>query len=209
MYLQYKTFENSVRIGEVVHKEQFLLFLQFFLPFLRTFYHFDWMKLMSTIFSLAVFREKNGGIAISLMSLASLLASCKNFDILKYLCYFWRYLPTWNLEYVFTVPKRNPCYQGRQFKMYFFFFQNYAPFSTYNFLTFSNISGITFYSILSTTQLNVGTRIRCSCLKFGSLKFVDWERVNKWSIVFFSRCWFAIGCQHVCSVVYKNIVEVG
>ena len=39
--LQYKSFENNVGIGEIARNEQFLLFLQSFQPFLRTFCHFD------------------------------------------------------------------------------------------------------------------------------------------------------------------------
>ena len=39
-FLHYKSFENTVGKGEIVHNEQFLLFPQCFLPFRRTFYHF-------------------------------------------------------------------------------------------------------------------------------------------------------------------------
>ena len=35
--LQYKSFENTVRKGEIAHDEQFLLFPQCFLPFWRAF----------------------------------------------------------------------------------------------------------------------------------------------------------------------------
>ena len=38
--LQYKSFENTVRTGEIARKEQFLLFLQCLLPYLRTFCYF-------------------------------------------------------------------------------------------------------------------------------------------------------------------------
>ena len=41
--LQYKSFENTVGKGEIAHNEQFLLFPQCFLHFLRTFYHFHQM----------------------------------------------------------------------------------------------------------------------------------------------------------------------
>ena len=41
MCLQYKSFENTVGKGEIYHKEQFLLFPQFFLPYGRTFHHFQ------------------------------------------------------------------------------------------------------------------------------------------------------------------------
>ena len=38
--LQYKSFENIVRKGEVAHNEQFLLFPQCFLTIWKTFCHF-------------------------------------------------------------------------------------------------------------------------------------------------------------------------
>ena len=38
--LQYKSFENTERNREIARHEQFLLFPQCFLPFLRTFHHF-------------------------------------------------------------------------------------------------------------------------------------------------------------------------
>ena len=41
MCLQYKSFEDSVGKGEIAHNEQFLLFLQFFLPLWRAFCHFQ------------------------------------------------------------------------------------------------------------------------------------------------------------------------
>ena len=37
---QYKSFENTVRNGEIARNEQFLLFPQCFLPFWRTYHHF-------------------------------------------------------------------------------------------------------------------------------------------------------------------------
>ena len=40
MCLQLKSFENNVEIGEVARNEQFLLFLQCFLPYYITFYCF-------------------------------------------------------------------------------------------------------------------------------------------------------------------------
>ena len=40
MCLQYKSFENTVRKGEIARNEQFLLFPQCFLSFWRTFFHF-------------------------------------------------------------------------------------------------------------------------------------------------------------------------
>ena len=40
MCLQYKSFENTVGKGEIAHNKQFLLFLQCFLPFCRTFHLF-------------------------------------------------------------------------------------------------------------------------------------------------------------------------
>ena len=40
MCLQYKAFENTVGKGEIARNEQFLLFLQCFLPVWRTFCHF-------------------------------------------------------------------------------------------------------------------------------------------------------------------------
>ena len=51
-------------------------------------------------------------------------------------------------------PKRNSCYQGRQFKMHFLFFLNLCPFPTY-----------TFYPLSSTLQPSVGTPTQCSCLQ--------------------------------------------
>ena len=39
MFLQYKTFKNTVGKGEIAHDEQFLLFPQCFLPIRRTFRH--------------------------------------------------------------------------------------------------------------------------------------------------------------------------
>ena len=38
--LQYKSFENTVGIGEIARNEQFLLFPQCFLPIWRTFHNF-------------------------------------------------------------------------------------------------------------------------------------------------------------------------
>ena len=38
--LSFKSFENTVRKGEIARNEQFLLFPQCFLPIWRTFYHF-------------------------------------------------------------------------------------------------------------------------------------------------------------------------
>ena len=43
MCLQHKSFGNTVGKGEIARKEQFLLFPQCFLPFLRTFCHFHQM----------------------------------------------------------------------------------------------------------------------------------------------------------------------
>ena len=40
MFLQYKSFENSVGKGEIAVNKQFLFFPQHFLPFRRTFHHF-------------------------------------------------------------------------------------------------------------------------------------------------------------------------
>ena len=37
---EYKSFENTMQKGQIIHKEQFLLFPQCFLPFWRTFCHF-------------------------------------------------------------------------------------------------------------------------------------------------------------------------
>ena len=42
--LQYKSFEDTVGKGEIVHKEQFLLFPQCFLPIWRTFCHFHQIR---------------------------------------------------------------------------------------------------------------------------------------------------------------------
>ena len=39
--LKNKSFENTVEKGEIARNEQFLLFPQCFLPFWRTFCHFD------------------------------------------------------------------------------------------------------------------------------------------------------------------------
>ena len=39
--LQYKSFENTVGKGEIANDEQFLLFPKHFLPFFRTFHHFQ------------------------------------------------------------------------------------------------------------------------------------------------------------------------
>ena len=41
MSLQYKSFENTVQKGEIVPNKEFLLFPLCFLPFLRTFPHFQ------------------------------------------------------------------------------------------------------------------------------------------------------------------------
>ena len=41
MGLQYNSFENTVGKGEIAHNEQFLLFLQRFLPFQRSFHYFN------------------------------------------------------------------------------------------------------------------------------------------------------------------------
>ena len=46
MCLQYKSFENNVRKGEIAHNEQFLLFPQCFLPFwshdYKSFFMLNW-----------------------------------------------------------------------------------------------------------------------------------------------------------------------
>ena len=44
--LQYKSCENTVGKGEIARDEQFLLFLQCFLPFGRTFYHFHHFEIV-------------------------------------------------------------------------------------------------------------------------------------------------------------------
>ena len=51
MCLQYKSFENTVGKGEITHNEQFLLFLQCFLHFWRTFCHFHqiWNSCLQTL----------------------------------------------------------------------------------------------------------------------------------------------------------------
>ena len=47
MLLLYKSFENTVGKGEIARNEQFLLFLQCFLPSWKTFSHFHQLKLSS------------------------------------------------------------------------------------------------------------------------------------------------------------------
>ena len=54
-WLHYTSFENTVGKGEIAHYEQFLLFTQRFLPFWRTFCHFDTM--FSTAFYLLVLQN--------------------------------------------------------------------------------------------------------------------------------------------------------
>ena len=41
--MQWKSFENTVKKGEIARNEQFLLFPQCFLPVSRTFCHFHWI----------------------------------------------------------------------------------------------------------------------------------------------------------------------
>ena len=97
------------------------------------------------VFSLPVFRENPrycyslGSSVISMQKLTFCNISLTTEDI---------YL---KLRVCLHYPKRNPYYQGRQFKMHFFL-HNYAPFSTK-----------TFYLLSSTPQLGVGTCVRCSC----------------------------------------------
>ena len=45
--VQYKRFENKVRKREIAHDEQFLLFLPCFLPYWRTFCHYNEFKIVA------------------------------------------------------------------------------------------------------------------------------------------------------------------
>ena len=68
---------------------------EFCLPTFRNCYRIHIERMFISVFLARVFLEKTLSIAIALVASS---ASCKNFDILEYLCYYWRYLlETWRM----------------------------------------------------------------------------------------------------------------
>ena len=112
--------------------------------------NFSSLEQVRLIFSLAVFGKKTLRYCYSLGVVVGVV-------VVQELCHFVIYLLLHKIIMYLKLgifvhyPKSNPCYQGRQFKMhFFFFFQNNAPFLTFN-------------PVSSTPQPNVGTCLLCSC----------------------------------------------
>ena len=62
--LQCKSFENNVAKGEIVHDEQFLLFLQYFLPAWRTSCCYEQFLLFPQCFHKACFPGASKGVIV-------------------------------------------------------------------------------------------------------------------------------------------------
>ena len=80
--LQYKSFEITVGIGEIAHNEQFLLFLQCFLPFWNFLPFLLNLKLLSAYsFSLEKPKICRLGKRYVLMKVYCVFCSCKQFSL--------------------------------------------------------------------------------------------------------------------------------